>query len=1084
MNLSAPFIRRPVATILLTLGISLAGAAAFFMLPVAALPSVDLPTITVQANLPGASPQIMATSVATPLERRLGQIADVSEMTSSSGVGQTRITLQFGMNRNIDGAARDVQAAINASRADLPATLNNNPTYRKQNPADQPILTLALTSETMSTQQIYDAADTILGQKILQVQGVGDVAIGGGASPAVRVEMNLPALARYGISSEDVRAAIASANANAPKGQVEINGRRLQIYANDQGKTAKDYAPLIIAYRNGGPVRLTDVAQVVDGPVSLYNMGLFNGRPSVVMQITRQPGANIVAVVDRVKALLPQLRAELPPKVTLDVASDRTLTIRASLKEVEHTLMISVVLVVIVVLLFLHNGKATLIPAVAVVVSLLGALIMMFLLGFSLDNLSLMALTVATGFVVDDAIVVLENITRHVEAGMPRMKAALLGAKEVGFTVVSMSISLIAVFIPILMMGGIVGLYFREFAITLSAAILFSLIISLSTTPMMAAYLIEERHKEAGPRRGPLGLWDRFARAWERGFENLVRSYENALDWALGHGLIMMAILAAIVALNVYMYTAVPKGFFPQQDTGTLQGFAQVDQASSFELTSQKFRRLAGVIQRDPAVDTVTGFVGGAGGGLNVQLKPKAERKLSSDQVSQRLRPALSRVPGAQVFLQVPQDIRVGGRQANAQYQYTLESDDLTALRTWTQKLTDQLRLSPALTDVNNDQQDRGLETYLTIDRDSAARLGITNQTIDNTLYNAFGQRNVATIYNELNQYRVVMEADPKYGRSPTALGDLYVASTGTANTAGGAGVLKTTTGGGGANQAQTGAAVATTVRPTVPLSAISRYTLAMTPTAVNHQGQAVAATISFNMAVGRALSDAQAAVADAQNAIAMPGTVVGHFRGTAQVFEQSLASEPILILSALVAVYLVLGILYESYIHPLTVLSTLPSAGVGAVAALMIFRIQFDIIGLIGIILLIGIVKKNAIMMIDFALVRERDHGLDSRAAIREAALLRFRPILMTTCAAILGALPLAFGLGEGGELRRPLGVTIIGGLVASQLLTLLTTPVVYVYLDKLRKRRPSPDPKPRKRGWRPGGEPAFGPAAAPSKD
>ena len=1080
MNLSAPFIRRPIATILLTLGISLAGATAYFFLPLAALPTVDLPTVAVSANLPGASPQIMATSVATPLERRLGQIADVSEMTSSSGTGRTQITLQFGLSRNIDGAARDVQAAINASRVDLPATLNSNPTYRKINPADAPILTMAMTSDTMTTQQIFDAADTILDQKISQVQGVGDVTAGGGASPAVRVELNLPALARYGISTEDVRAAIASANANSPKGQLVIGGRRLQIYANDQGKVAAAYAPLVIAYRNGSPVRLSDVATVYDGPLTRFNLGLFNGKPAVIIQITRQPGANIVAVVDRIKALLPSLQAQLPPQIKLDISIDRTLTIRASLKEVEKTLLTSVLLVVIVVLLFLHNGKATLIPAVAVVVSLLGALTLMFVLGFSLDNLSLMALTVATGFVVDDAIVVLENITRHVENGMPRMRAALIGAQEVGFTVVSMSISLIAVFIPILMMGGVVGLYFREFAMTLSAAILFSLIISLSTTPMMAARLISEKNKPYPP-KGPRSWWPRFAAAWERGFDKLIHSYEDALDWALGHGLIMLAILFGIIALNVYLFTVVPKGFFPQQDTGTLQGFAQVDQASSFDLTSQKFRRLQAIIQRDPAVGSVTGFVMNNGGGMNVALKSKAERGMSSDAVIQRLRPQLARVPGAQMFLQTTQDIRIGGRQSNAQYQYTLESDDLTALRTWTQKMTDALKAYPALTDVNNDQQDRGLETYLTVDRDSAARLGITNQTIDNTLYNAFGQRNVANIFNELNQYRVVMEADPKYSQDPTSLSDVYVASTGAATAAGGAGVLRTSTGGGGANQAQTGAAVATTVRPVVPLSAISHYALSMTPTTVNHQGQAVAATISFNMAPGMALSDAEAAVAQATAQVGMPGTVIGHFRGTAQVFEQSLASEPILVLSALVAVYLVLGVLYESYIHPITVLSTLPSAGVGAVVALMIFHIQFDIIALIGVILLIGIVKKNAIMMIDFALTAERDQGLDSKAAIRQAALLRFRPIMMTTFAAILGALPLAFGLGEGGELRQPLGVAIVGGLVASQMLTLLTTPVVYVYLDKLRKKRPATDPKPRR--WSPGGQPALGPAA-PSKD
>ena len=1082
MNLSEPFIRRPVATILLTVGIALAGIAAYFILPVAALPSVDFPTIAVQAALPGASPQVMATSVATPLERRLGQIADVTEMTSSSSTGQTRVILQFGLNRDIDGAARDVQAAINASRADLPATLRSNPTYRKINPADQPILVMNLTSPTMTTQQIYDAAAIILQQKISQVPGVGDVTIGGGASPAVRVELNLQALARYGISTEDVRAAIAASTANVPKGQVVSGGRRLQIYTNDQGKVAADYAPLVIAYRNGSPVRLSDVADVVDGPESLYNLGLANGRPAVIVQITRQPGANIIAVVDRIKALMPELRAQLPPQVSLDISLDRTITIRASLVEVERTLLISVVLVVVVVLLFLHNGRATLIPAVAVVVSLLGTLALMFFFKFSLDNLSLMALTVATGFVVDDAIVVLENITRHVEEGVPRMKAALIGAKEVGFTVLSMSISLIAVFIPILLMGGIVGRLFREFALTLSASILISLILSLSTTAMMAARLIDEPRADRPAPRGLGRVWAGFASRWEAGFDRMTGAYDRALGWALGHGILMLVILAAVVALNVYLYMVVPKGFFPQQDTGALNGGVQVDQASSFELTSEKFRRLQAIVMRDPAVQSVTGFTQNAGGFMFVALKPKAERKISSDQVVQRLRGRLARVPGAQMFLQVVQDIRVGGRQANAAYQYTLESDDLAALRTWTNRLTDQLKSYPVVADVNNDQQDRGLETFVTIDRDTAARMGVTNQVVDNTLYNAFGQRQVATIFNPLNQYRVIMEAAPQYAQTPEALNSLYVAPTGTSTVTGGAGVLRTSTGGGAGGVAQTGSAVATSVRNTVPLSAFSSYALSMAPTAINHQGQAVAATISFNLAPGRALSDAQQAVAQAQAAIGMPSTVVGHFRGTAQAFQQSLASEPLLILAAIVAVYLVLGVLYESYVHPITVLSTLPSAGVGAVLALMLFHLEFDIIALIGVILLIGIVKKNAIMMIDFALVAERERGLESHAAIRQAALLRFRPIIMTTMAAILGALPLALGLGEGGELRQPLGVSIIGGLVASQLLTLLTTPVVYVYLDKLRHRRRLPDPSPDR--WRPGGEPALVGSAAPPKD
>ena len=1091
MNPAAFFIRRPVATILLTIGISLTGIAAFFVLPIAALPSVDFPTVSVQANMPGASPQVMATSVATPLERRLGQIADVSEMTSRSQTGQTQVTLQFGLNRDIDGAARDVQAAINAARGDLPTALRSNPTYRKVNPADSPIMILNMTSATLTTPQIYDAAATILQQQLSQVSGVGQINIGGGAAPAVRVELNPRALTKYGISSEDVRAAIASSNANLPKGMIQPGDRRLQIYTNDQGQTASDYAPIIIAYRDGAPVRLSDVALVRDGSENSYNLGLANGKPALVVQVMREPNANIISTVDRIKALLPQIRASLPPSVDLSISVDRTQTIRASLFEVERTLLIAIVLVVVVVLVFLRNGRATLIPAVAVVVSLLGTLGMMYVLKFSLNNLSLMALTVATGFVVDDAIVVLENITRHVENGMPRFKAALLGAREVSFTVVSMSISLIAVFIPILFMADVVGRLFREFALSLSCAVLLSLLLSLTATPMMAARLIDDK-SDGGEadmararKKGRISLALSKLSGWiGRRFDDVLRTYEESLNWALDHRPIIMVLLLATVILNVFLYIQIPKGFFPQQDTGILNGNVQVDQSSSFQLTSQKIRRLQQIIRSDPGIDTVTGFTQGAGGFMFIGVKPLKERKgVSSDQIINRLRPKLMQVPGAQMFLQSVQDVRVGGRQSNATYQYTLESDDLQALRTWAPRLTEQLKRYPVLTDVNSDQQERGLETFVTVDRDSAARLGITSAQVNNALYNAFGQRQVSTIYNPLNQYKVVMEVAPEYAGTPLALDQLYVSPSATSAAAGGAGVLRTTTGGGAAGQAQTGNAVSTKVDTVVPLSTFARYGLSSTPTSVNHQGSSVAATISFNLAPDASLSQADAAIHDAVDSIGMPSTVVGHFRGTAQQFQQTLQAQLVLIGAALIAVYIVLGILYESYVHPITVLSTLPSAGVGGVAALMMFRVEFSIMALIGVILLIGIVKKNAIMIIDFALTAERE-GMSARDAIHRACMLRFRPILMTTCAAILGALPLAIGMGEGGELRRPLGIAIIGGLIASQLLTLLTTPVVYTYVDKLRSR----NRKPRWAPDAPRGAPGAGPAAlgtaAPQKD
>jgi multidrug efflux pump len=1211
VNLSAPFLKRPIGTTLLTIGLAIAGIGAFFNLPVSPLPQVDFPTINVSANLPGASPEIMASSVATPLERRLGHIADVDEMTSSSSTGSTNITLQFNFKRDIDGAARDVMAAINASRVDLPATLRSNPTYRKVNPAEAPIMILAMTSATRTPPQIYDAAATIVQQRLLQVHGVGDVTIGGASLPAVRVEMNIPALAKYQISPEDVRAALASEDANRPKGLVDGAQSRWQIYTNDQGRVAADFRGLIVAYRNGLPVRLSDVATVLDGPEDIHNIGLYactdttqegcvapnargarggrgswSGRrggygqggggsggsggdasgldghppqagqapgqpgglamspadqnltaesaaeqlaeasgaspagrgggaqPSVVVVINRQPGANIIATVDGIKAVIPQLQADLPPDIKLNVAIDRTITIRASLTEVERTLLIAILLVVAVVFVFLRSARSTLIPAVAVTVSLLGTLGVMYLLHFSLDNLSLMSLTVATGFVVDDAIVVMENIARHVEAGVPRFKAALLGASEVGFTVLSISISLIAVFIPILLMGGLIGRLFREFAITLSTAIIVSLLISLTTTPMMCAFIMGERP--------PPERENRFARWARKGFDGMADAYRHALVWALDNGIIVMATLVCAILLNIYLFTIVPKGFFPTQDTGQLNGGMQSDQNSSFQLTQQRMRRFVGIIARDPAVQSVVAFVGGsrsAGGFVFMALKPKGERNGdTSDTVMGRLRPQLGRVAGASLFLQPVQDLRVGGRQGNGTYQYTLMSDDQAALKDWATKLTDELKTDPTLTDVNSDAQDHGLSSFVTIDRATASRFGLNATQIDNVLYDVFGQRQAAVIYNPLNQYHVVMEGAPEFIQQPAALGQIYVPVTGagSATTSSTTAATTTTTlssGQSGVPSTLAGAMSATTnpgqplnsttatstsgspagpaapptraasqgvaISPTpsrmVPLSAFAHWESTASPTSVRHQDVSPATTISFNLAPGKSLSDATAAVAQAEAAIAMPVTVHGSFQGTARVYQQSLANEPALILFAILCVYIVLGILYESYIHPWTVLSTLPSAGLGAVLALIIFKTEFSIIAMIGVVLLIGIVKKNAILIIDFALEAERTEGLSTRDAVYKASLLRFRPILMTTFAAVLGALPLAIGWGEGSELRRPLGITIIGGLLVSQVLTLLTTPVVYLYLDRFRKR--SPDEA---RLSRHGGGPAPAPAPA----
>jgi multidrug efflux pump len=1013
MNFSAPFIQRPIATTLLTAAVVLSGVAAFRVLPVSPLPQVDFPTISVSASLPGASPEIMASSVATPLERGFGRISSVTEMTSQSSLGQVSITLQFDLSRSIDAATRDVESAINAARSFLPTNLPSNPTYRKVNPADAPIMIIALTSDKLPPSALYDAASTILEQRLSQITGVGQVSVGGSSAPAVRININPTQLSAYGLGLENVRSAIVAQTANEAKGSFSNPGGRWAITANDQLSKAADFGGLIVSYSNGQPVTLSNVAQVQDSVQTVRSLGLANGRKAALLIIFRQPGANIISTVDAIKKALPQLHASIDPAIIMSIGLDQTQTIRASVADIERTLLISVVLVVLVVFLFLREYRATLIPLIAVPTSIIGTLAAMYLLGYSIDNLSLMALAISTGFVVDDAIVVLENITRYKEMGMDPEAAAMKGAAEIGSTVLSMSVSLVAVFIPILLMGGIIGRLFREFAVVLSVAIMVSLAVSLTTTPMMCSLLLRKEAKH-----GKLYM------ASERGFEKILKGYEHSLKWVLDHSLLVLIIAIVTLGLNVYLYIEIPKGFFPQQDTGRLNGSIVADQAISFTAMQRKIQRLAAIAKEDPGVDTVLMFTGGGGGTTTnsgrafLALKPLAVRKVSADQIINRLRPKLAVVPGATLFLQAVQDVRIGGRQSAAQYQYTIQSDNLQTLNHWGVALLKTFKGIHQLTDMNSDAQNKGLAANLVVDRQTASRLGISPQDIDSVLYDAFGEREIATTYTPLNQYYVVMAVDPSFWQDPTALQNIYVAASG-----------------GGM----------------VPLSAFTHYEATTAPLTVSHSSVFPSVTFSFNLAPGVALGDAVNLINAAESKAGMPSTITGSFSGTAQAFSASLKTEPLLIAAAIAAVYVVLGILYESYIHPVTILSTLPSAGVGALLALLLTHTDLSIIALIGIILLIGIVKKNAIMMIDFAIEVERRDHKSPKEAVFEASLLRFRPIMMTTMAALLGGVPLAIGMGMGSELRRPLGIAIVGGLIVSQALTLYTTPVIYLYMDRL---------------------------------
>ena len=1036
LNLSAPFIRRPVATTLLTIAVTLAGMVAFFLLPVAPLPEVDFPVVRVQANMPGASPETMAATVATPLERALGRIAGVTEMTSSSSLGSTRIILQFDLDRDINGAARDVQAAINAARSTLP-TMPSNPTYRKVNPSGAPILILSVTSDVLSRTQLYDAASTVLAQKISQIAGVGEVTVGGGALPAVRVDISPDALHRTGLSMEDVRAALAGANAFLPKGHLENEDTSWTVVASDQLRTAAQYRKVIVAERDGVTIRLGDVATVTDSSQDIRQMALSNGKPSILLIVFRSPGANIIETVDRVKAMIPQLRSWLPESADLSVRMDRSQTIRASLHEVEKSLLLSMALVVLVVFLFLRNGRATSIPAVAAPVSLIGTFGVMYLCGYTLDNLSLMALTVATGFVVDDAIVVLENIVRRLEMGEKPLRAALRGAREVGFTVISISLSLVAVFIPILFMGGVVGRLFREFSVVLATAVLVSMLVSLTTTPMMCATLLRPFDEELSRRSARLrageggrqGIVPRAGQLWGRFLSSLQEGYSRSLYVVLDHWKLTLTVLLLVVAANVWMYIVVPKGFFPQQDTGVIMGGIRADQSASFQDMEVKLARLVRILSADPAVDQVSAHISGGrgGGGVFISLKPLEERGISAQQVIARLRGKMSSEPGLQIFLQAAQDIMMGGRSSRSQYQYTLQADDLDSLRRWGRRLQQEFAAIPILKDVDSDIEERGLQTLLTVNRDALARLGLTMKDVDAALNNAFGQRQVSTIYEEKNQYRVVLEYALPWLEGEDSLGKVWLPG-------------------------KDGA---------VPLLGVAEVSPAFAPLSVAHQGQFAAVTLSFNLAEGASLSQAQAAIDEARVRIGMPSTIVGSFQGTAKMYSDTVKEQALLILAALAALYIVLGVLYESLIHPLTILSTLPSAGIGALLALRACGMEFSVIALIGVLLLCGIVKKNAIMMIDFAIEAARTRNLPPREAIHEACRLRFRPIMMTTAAAILGAVPLALGQGDGAEIRQPLGITIVGGLLVSQLLTLYTTPVVYLCLDRARLRW-------RRRWWR----------------